>query len=51
VLFTSQDHQFVQTIATRIIEVTPKGFIDRNMTYDEYLANEDVQKLREKLYA
>ncbi len=51
VLFTSQDHQFVQTIATRIIEVTPKGFIDRNLTYDEYLANEDVQKLREKLYA
>ncbi len=51
VLFTSQDHQFVQTIATRIIEVTPKGFIDRNMTYDEYLANEDVQKIRAKLYA
>ena len=51
VLFTSTDHQFVQTVATRIIEVTPKGFIDRNMTYDEYLANEDVQKLRAKLYA
>ncbi|MDB5103235.1 MAG: transporter ATP-binding protein [Fibrobacteres bacterium] len=51
VLFTSQDHQFVQTIATRIIELTPKGYIDRAMTYDEYLANEDVKKLREKLYA
>jgi ATPase subunit of ABC transporter with duplicated ATPase domains len=51
VLFTSQDHQFVQTIATRIIELTPKGYIDRTMTYDEYLANEDVKKLREKLYA
>jgi ATPase subunit of ABC transporter with duplicated ATPase domains len=50
VLFTSQDHQFVQTIATRIIELTPKGYIDRAMTYDEYLANEDVKKLREKLY-
>ena len=50
VLFTSQDHQFVQTIAMRIIELTPKGYIDRAMTYDEYLANEDVKKLREKLY-
>jgi ATPase subunit of ABC transporter with duplicated ATPase domains len=51
VLFASQDHQFVQTIANRIIEITPKGAIDRSMNYDEYLANEDVQKLREKLYA
>lgn len=50
-LFTSQDHQFVQTIATRIIELTPKGYIDRTMSYDEYLGNEDVKKLREKLYA
>ncbi len=50
VLFASQDHQFVQTIATRIIELTPKGCIDRSMSYDEYLANEDVKKLREKLY-
>jgi ATPase subunit of ABC transporter with duplicated ATPase domains len=51
VLFTSQDHQFVQTIATRIIELTPKGYIDRTMSYDEYLANEDIKRLREKLYA
>ncbi len=51
VLFTSQDHQFVQTIATRIIELTPKGHIDRTMSYDEYLANDDVKRLREKLYA
>jgi len=50
-LFTSQDHLFVQTIATRIIELTPKGYIDRTMSYDEYLANEDVKKLREKLYS
>jgi hypothetical protein len=41
----------VQTIATRIIELTPKGYIDRTMSYDEYLGNEDVKKLREKLYA
>ena len=51
VLFTSQDHQFVQTIATRIIEITPKGFIDRTMTYDEYLGNEDIKRMRDKLYA
>ncbi|HLP42675.1 MAG TPA: ATP-binding cassette domain-containing protein [Fibrobacteria bacterium] len=51
VLFASQDHQFVQTIATRIIEVTPKGYIDRTMSYDDYLANEDVKALRAKLYA
>ena len=50
VLFTSQDHQFVQTIATRIIEITPRGYIDRTMSYDDYLANEDVKALREKLY-
>ncbi len=50
-LFTSQDHQFVQTIATRIIEITPKGSIDRSIPYDDYLANEDVRKLRVKLYA
>ncbi len=36
-LFVSQDHQFVQTIATRIIEITPDGLVDRQMTYDEYL--------------
>ncbi len=50
VLFTSQDHQFVQTVATRIIEVTPKGYIDRTMTLDEYMASEDIKALREKLY-
>ncbi len=37
ILFTSQDHQFIQTIANRIIEITPTGIIDRQMTYDEYL--------------
>ncbi len=50
VLFTSQDQQFVQTIANRIIEISPKGFIDRSSTYDEYHASEDFQKLRSKLY-
>ena len=37
VLFTSHDHQFIQTIANRIIEITPEGMIDKEMTYDEYL--------------
>jgi ATPase subunit of ABC transporter with duplicated ATPase domains len=37
ILFTSHDHQFVQTVANRIIEITPEGLIDKRMTYDEYL--------------
>ncbi|HJV44100.1 MAG TPA: ATP-binding cassette domain-containing protein [Bacillota bacterium] len=51
VLFVSHDHQFVQTVANRIIEITPKGLIDKMMTYDEYLANDDVKRLREEMYA
>ncbi|MDQ0091281.1 ATPase subunit of ABC transporter with duplicated ATPase domains [Paenibacillus anaericanus] len=50
ILFTSHDHQFIQTIANRIIEITPNGVIDRNMSYDEYLESEEVQKLRESMY-
>ncbi|HTB53381.1 MAG TPA: ATP-binding cassette domain-containing protein [Ferruginibacter sp.] len=50
VLFTTHDHQFMQTVATRIIEITPKGTIDRLMTYDEYLADERVKVLREEMY-
>lgn len=49
-LFTSQDHEFTNTIANRIIEITPKGIIDKMMTYDEYLADENVQKMRETMY-
>jgi ATPase subunit of ABC transporter with duplicated ATPase domains len=51
VLFTSHDHLFIQTIADRIIEITPTGFIDRHMTYDEYLEDAKVKKLREKMYS
>jgi len=51
VLFTSHDHQFVQTVANRIIEITPNGFIDKVMTYDEYIDNAKVAELREKLGA
>lgn len=47
ILFTSHDHQFVQTIANRIIEITPNGLIDRRMTYDEYLETDAGAKKRE----
>lgn len=50
-LFVSHDWQFIQTVANRIIEITPNGLIDRMMTYEEYLANADVKKLQESLYA
>ena len=50
VLFTSQDRQFVSTVANRIIEITPKGIIDRMTTYDEYLENPEIQALRAEMY-
>ncbi|PEL13300.1 ABC-F family ATP-binding cassette domain-containing protein [Bacillus sp. AFS017336] len=49
-LFTSHDHQFIQTIANRIIEVTPNGLVDKECTYDEFLDNKDLQKQVESLY-
>jgi ATPase subunit of ABC transporter with duplicated ATPase domains len=49
-LFTSHDHQFIQTIANRIIEITPNGLIDRQMSYDEYLESEEIKELRKKMY-
>ena len=48
-LFDSHDHQFVQTIADRIIEILPGGIIDRQMSYDEYIDDESIDALREKL--
>ena len=48
-LFDSHDHQFVQTIADRIIEILPGGIIDRQMTYDEYIEDESIDAIREKL--
>ena len=50
VMLTSHDHTFLQTVANRVIELTPKGIIDRLMTFDEYLADERVKKLREEMY-
>ncbi len=49
-MFTSHDHEFLQTIANRIVEITPNGIIDRMMTYDEYLTSSDIQALRKDLY-
>jgi ATPase subunit of ABC transporter with duplicated ATPase domains len=51
VLFTSHDHQFVQTIANRVIEITPTGILDKLMTYDEYLTDARVKQQRDELYA
>ncbi len=51
VLFTSHDHEFTQTVANRIIEITPNGFIDKLMTYDEYIENEKVVQQKDALYA
>ncbi|MBX3242518.1 MAG: ATP-binding cassette domain-containing protein [Chitinophagaceae bacterium] len=50
VLLTSHDHTFMQTVANRIIEITPNGIIDRLSTFDEYLADERVKGLRETMY-
>ncbi|WP_214630595.1 ABC-F family ATP-binding cassette domain-containing protein [Paenibacillus agaridevorans] len=51
ILFTSHDHQFVQTVANRIIEITPNGIIDRMTTYDEYLESAEIKELRERMYS
>ena len=50
ILFASHDHQFMQTVANRIIEITPKGIIDKMMTYDEYILDENVKERRAILY-
>ncbi|MBK7182359.1 MAG: ATP-binding cassette domain-containing protein [Bacteroidetes bacterium] len=49
-LFTSHDHEFVQTVANRIIEITPNGIIDKRVTYDEYITDENIKAMREKMY-
>jgi ATPase subunit of ABC transporter with duplicated ATPase domains len=51
VLLTSHDHTFMQTVANRIIELTPKGTIDRLMTFDEYLEDKRVKELRAEMYS
>ena len=50
VLFTTHDHEFAQTVANRVIELTPNGIIDRYMTFDEYMDDKKIQEHREKMY-
>ena len=50
ILFTSHDHEMIQTVANRIIEITPNGIIDKMTTYDEYLESEEIQKQVEAMY-
>ncbi|MFJ1378139.1 ABC-F family ATP-binding cassette domain-containing protein [Capnocytophaga canimorsus] len=50
VLFTTHDHEFAQTVANRIIELTPNGVIDRYMTFDEYMDDKNIQDLRKTMY-
>ncbi len=51
VLFTSHDHEFTQTVANRIVELTPSGCLDKLMTYDEYISSEKVSSQRQEMYA
>jgi len=50
VMFTTHDHEFAQTVANRVIEITPKGVIDRYSTFDEYLDDPKIKELRNKMY-
>lgn len=50
ILFTTHDHEFIQTIANKIIEITPKGILEKEMEYDDYLNDENVQKKLEEMY-
>ena len=51
ILFASHDHEFIQTVANRIIELTPNGTIDKLMEYDEYIDSDNIRELKEKMYA
>ncbi len=50
ILFSSHDHEFIQTVANRIIELTPNGIIDKMMEYDEYITSDHIKVLRAKMY-
>ncbi|GEN75089.1 ABC-F family ATP-binding cassette domain-containing protein [Chryseobacterium hagamense] len=50
-LLASHDHEMLSTVCNRIVELTPKGIIDREMTYDEYLGDKKIKELREKMYS
>jgi ATPase subunit of ABC transporter with duplicated ATPase domains len=50
VLFSSHDHEFIETVANRVIELTPNGIIDKMMNYDEYITSDHIKELRKKMY-
>ena len=50
ILFSSHDHEFIETVANRIIELTPNGIIDKMMEYDEYISSEHIKELKAKMY-
>lgn len=50
VLFSSHDHEFIETVANRIIELTPSGTIDKLMTYDEYIHDDAIKEQKEQMY-
>jgi ATPase subunit of ABC transporter with duplicated ATPase domains len=49
-LFTTHDHEFAQTVANRVVELTPSGVIDRYTTFDEYMQDKKIKELRDKMY-
>ncbi|UKM64219.1 ATP-binding cassette domain-containing protein [Flavobacteriaceae bacterium GSB9] len=51
VLFTTHDHEFAQTVANRVVELTPNGVIDRYMSFDDYMQDKKIKELRDKMYA
>ncbi len=51
ILFTTHDHEFIQTIANKIIEITPKGILEKEMEYDDYLNDENVEARLKELYS
>ena len=50
ILFSSHDHEFIETVANRIIELTPNGIIDKMMEYDEYIASDHIKELKTRMY-
>ena len=50
VLFTTHDHEFAQTVANRVVELTPNGVIDRFATFDDYMQDSKIKELRDKMY-
>lgn len=51
ILISSHDHELLQTVCNRVLELTPKGFIDREMSYDEFISDKKLKELRDKMYS